>query len=534
MTGPWDAATGDAIGATWLLAAIAPAGSFGRRARARERPFLCGDENAAREAIARVASLAAQTSAGDLAAMRAAIARAPDLTDIFVRATGGASLDDVDFFELGRLARALDDVAAFVARAPFAAPAIAEVRVALAPGTTNGYGFYLADAFDATLARERLQAVAAVAAFDLERSRLDDRVAAFAGVERVRDGEFVLMRDAVAGTLPPEIRVLREAPTYFLCEVALDDGARAALTARDDADVRVASAEEAVRARLTRVVADAVAAFGEACDALGDLDALVARAQFAHAHACVVPEIATDGGFAIVDAAFAPLRETLAGRGRAYAPVSLDLDGIGVVTGPNMGGKTVALRTLGFIAACVALGVPVPARSARVVLVDEIVWLGIGASSDADDGLLSSFGREVIGLRSFLARDARRAIVLVDEFARTTSPREGRALSIALLERLRERGAFGLAATHLAGIAGAAKVAHFAVGGLRALNESLEPLDLDAALARIALAMDYRITRVDEDAVSASDALELGAALGLDVAFVTRARAALGDARTPG
>ena len=533
MIAPWDVATADAIGATWLLEAIAPAGSFGRRARARETPFLRGDEEAARAAIARVAALAATLGASDLAAIRAAIARAPDLGDVYVRAAGGAPLDDVDFFELGRLAQAIDDVARFVARESFGAPAIAGVRAALAPGSTNGYGFYLADAFDAKLARERAHAVTAQAAFDLERSRLGDRVAAFVGVERVRDGEFVVMRDAISGALPQEIRVLREAPTYFLCEVALDEAARAALEKRDDAAVRVATAEEAVRARLTRVVADAVAAFEAACDALGALDALVARAQFARAHACVVPEIAIDGGFALVDACFAPLRETLAERGRSYAPVSLDLDGIAVITGPNMGGKTAALRTLGFVAACVALGVPVPAKAARVVLVDEIAWLGIGARSDADDGLLSSFGREVIALRSFLARDARRAIVLVDEFARTTSPREGRALSIALLERLRERGALGLAATHLAGIATAAKVAHFAVGGLRALSESPESLDLDAALARIARAMDYRIARVDEDDVVASGAIELGAALGLDATLVARARAALGDARTP-
>ena len=531
MIVPWDAATADAIGATWLLEAIAPAGSFGRRARARERPFLRGDEDAARDAIARVASLAAQTSPGDLAAMRAAIALAPDLTEIFVRAAGGATLDDVDFFELGRLARAIDDVSRFVSRESFVAPALGDVRAALLPGSTKQGGFYLADAFDATLAHERSHASAAQAAFDAQRRRLAERVADFAGIEHVRDGEFVLMRDAIASTLPPEIRVIREAPTYFLCEVALDDVARDALTEREAAIARVAAAEDAVRVRLTRVIASSVAAFESACDALGDLDALVARAQFARAQVCVVPEIATSGGYSLVDAAYVPLRETLVARGRKYAPVSFDLDGIGVVTGPNMGGKTVALRTLGFVAACVALGVPVPTRAARVVLVDQIVWLGTEASADSGDGLLSSFGREVIGLRSFLARDAVRAIVLVDEFARTTSPREGRALSIALLERLRERGAIGLAATHLAGIAAVARVAHFAVGGLRTLSESPAPRDLEAALARIARSMDYRITRASEDAAEASDALELGAALGLDAAFVARARAALGDAR---
>ncbi len=536
MTALWDAGTADAIGATWLLAAIAPVGAFGRRARAAERPLRPGDESVARAAIERVAAIAASTSDTEIGAIREAIAHAPDLRPLFARAGAHATLDDVDLFELGRLLDAFAQLAVYADS--FGSEAIADLRAALAPGRTAARGFYLGDDFDETLARERGRAAAAQTAFDAARSRLTERVATFAGIEHVRDGEFVLMRDAIARPLPPEIRVVREAPTFLLCEIALDDVALDALADRDAAVACVAAAEDAVRARLTAGVARAVPALARACDALGELDLLVARARFARTYACVVPEIATDGGYALAMARDEPLREALARHGRTYAPISFDLAAIGVVTGPNMGGKTAALRTLGFVAACVALGVPVPAACARVVLVDEIAWLGIGAGCAADDGLLSSFGREVVSLRAFLARPPRRALALVDEFARTTSPREGRALLVALLERLRDRGALGLAATHLADIARDAGVAHYAVGGVRAdargFADDLEaPLDLDAALARIARAMDYRIARVDEDAVPAADALELARALGLDAPLVARARAALERARTP-
>ncbi len=548
MTALWDAATAHAIGAAWLRDAIAPAGAFGRRARARERPFRPGDESAARAALARVAALAERVPADRLAALRSAIARAPDLGALWARATGGGTLDDVDFFEVGRLLDALLDVATLLhGDASEASPenvledtAIAALRAALLPGRTTACGFYLASSFDPTLAHERAAAAAAHAGYDAARSRLNVRVAAYAGIERIRDGEFVLMRDALGATLPPEIRVVREAPTYLLCEVALDTDALAALARSDAAAARVAAAEEGVRERLSRSVAGAAHSVERACDALGELDALVARAQFTRRYACVVPEITAGSGSAFVDARYLPLCETLAAHGRRYASLSLDLCGLGVVTGPNMGGKTAALRTLGFLNACLALGVPVPAASARIALVDEIVWLGIGAGDGADDGLLSAFGREVVALRGFLERDPGRALVLVDEFARTTSPREGRALLVALLERLRERGASGLAATHLAGIAASAGVAHYAVGGLRGApsDDPLPPpggapLTLDAALARIAQTMDYRLARVDEDAVPAADALKLARALGLDARLVDRALAALGDARSP-
>jgi DNA mismatch repair protein MutS2 len=201
-----------------------------------------------------------------------------------------------------------------------------------------------------------------------------------------------------------------------------------------------------------------------------------------------------------------------------------------------MGGKSAALRTCGFVAACAALGVPVPAASARLVLFDEIAWLGIEtgaarvpgpARMSAEDGLLSSFGSEIVALQAFFERDARRALVLLDEFARTASPREARALTIALLERLRERGACGLAATHL-GDVGTAGLSRFAIAGPRELPVAGgERLSLEAALERIARAMDYRVRRVDADGTPTADALGLAEALGLERPLVARARAVL-------
>jgi len=536
MTEPWDTATAHAIGVVWLRDAIAPVGGFGRRARARERLFRTGDEPAARAAIARVAAFAGRVSVERLGALRAAIGAAPDLASILDRATAGGTLDDVDFFEVGRLVDAFAEVAMLVCdqpaeRAIFDDRAIDALRAALDVGRTATRSFYLDDAFDAALARARTAAVAAQAGYDAARSRLAARAAAYARTA-AGGSEFVVMRDAIAGPWPPEIRIVREAPTYLLCELALDSPALEALARRDDAASRVEDEEEAVRARLSASVAGAARALEAACDALGDLDALVARARFAIRYDGVVPEIALDGAYVLVAARYEPLRDALARHGRSYAPVSLDLQTLGVVTGPNMGGKTAALRMLGFVAACVAHGVPVPAAEARVVLVDQIAWIGIGATA-AGDALLSSFGAEVVGLRALLGREPGRALVLIDEFARTTSPREGRALLIALLERLRERGARGLAATHLTAIAGDAGVAHYAVGGTRApaAGDAAVPLDLDTALARIARATDYTIVRADESAVPAADALDLAAALGLDARLVARARAALDDAR---
>lgn len=529
MKVPWNSETAGAIGADWLLAAIAPVGALGRAARERERAFGRGDEDAARALLARVGRLAREIPAPRLAELRSAIASAPDVGSALVRARNGGTLDDVDFFEVVRLLDALDDVGGLTADDAFGAHAVAradpELRCALDPGRTSGRTFYLADGFAPALRACRAEAERAQARYDATRSRALARVAAAFGRETVADEAFTVMRDALLAPLPEGVRVVHEAPTYVLCEVELDGETLATLGALEHAAGEVARAEEAVRERLSRDVARASTALETACDGLGDLDALVARAAFAARYACVVPEIVDTATVAFVDARYLPLAERLAACGRTYAPISLDLTGTGVVTGPNMGGKTAALRTLGFVVACAALGVPVPAASARVPLVDGIAWLGSGAAADGEaDGLLSSFGREVVALHAYLADGATSGLALVDEFARTTSPREGRALLVALLERLRARGGLALAATHLAGVAVAAGAAHYATRGSGTLAPHAgAPLALDAALARIELAMDYRLSAVDERAVAQSDALALAGALGLDSALIARA-----------
>ena len=118
---------------------------------------------------------------------------------------------------------------------------------------------------------------------------------------------------------------------------------------------------------------------------------------------------------------------------------------------------------------------------------------------------MSSFAREVLALKELLTSDAVRLLVLADEFARTTNPREGKALVVALLERLRARGACGLAATHLEGVAEAAGARHFAVRGLREIPAGPAP-EVDAALAALAGSMDYRLSEVTGDATARADA----------------------------
>jgi hypothetical protein len=545
---PWTPAAAAACGLAELVRELRPRSGFGRASAAAGRAYGPGEEDAARAASARCAAAAAALTPEGIDDLRAAIAAAPDPQIAASRAAAGEILGDADFHDVARFAEALAAIAVPARVAGCEARAADPALVAaLAPGrTAGGGGFYLDDAFDADLARARGEAAAAQAAYDAARGRLAERVAAATGRTEIRDGEFVLMRDA--GPPPDGVRVVREAPGYFLCELALDAEALATLAARDDAAAAVARAEERVRRRLSASVAAAAPALAAACRALGELDVLAGRAAFAARHAGVVPDLVAGAGIVLDAARHPPLEARLAARGRAYEPISLALDGMAVVTGPNMGGKSAALRTLGFAAACAALGVPVPARAARLPLFAEIAWLGMGgavpradAEGDGDaDGLLSAFGAELVAARAFLERfpgppAGGAALVLIDEFAQTTAPREGRALLVALLEALRERGAIGLAATHYAGVAVGAGLPHFATGRLRepvSVAERPAPSpSLADALERVARGMDYGLVPTPTGSEARTDggsaALELAAVLGLDGRLVARAAALL-------
>ena len=512
-----DPATAERIGLTWLLAAVAPVGSFGRRYDETIAPYGPGDEPRALAEIGAVAALAQRLDRDAAGRVRTALRAVPDPAPIVGRARAGDPLDDVDFYELGRFVDALDALARAWdgAQGPPAArpPAADALREVLAPGR-EGAGFYLADAYAPDLNAARAALAGAEAGYEVRREELAARVRDATGVDAVGD-EFVVLRDVYDGPLPAGVVVVRETPTYRVAMI------RVVAPERDAALERLAIEEERARRALAERVAREADAVAAVTRALGALDRALARAAFAQRWGACVPAL-TGERVSFAGATFAPLADALAARGHRYTPLSLDLRGVAVLTGPNMGGKSAALATAGFLCACIALGVPPPAREASLPLLGDVVWIG-GEGHEDRARLLSSYAAEIVRARDALAIVSPRALVLVDEFARTTGPREGRALLIAFAEALRARGAFALVATHFEGVAEAASVPHLRIAGLSdgALGAVVAG-DLDAALDAINAAMDYRVVDARSGSES-SDALALARLLGLDPAVIERA-----------
>lgn len=188
-----------------------------------------------------------------------------------------------------------------------------------------------------------------------------------------------------------------------------------------------------------------------------ELDVIGAIARFANAMRAIVPDIADEPGLAL-RAARHPilLLRALDATGdldqahRVVVPLDLELGRDAntlVLSGPNAGGKTVVLKTVGLFVLMAATGIPVPAADGTTVFLPRRLMLDIGDEQSVEDDL-STFGARIVHLRRILEDASPGSLNLIDEAGSGTDPVEGAALAQAILERLADSGAMTLATTH--------------------------------------------------------------------------------------
>jgi DNA mismatch repair protein MutS2 len=182
---------------------------------------------------------------------------------------------------------------------------------------------------------------------------------------------------------------------------------------------------------------------------IAELDSVFARARFARDFDAAMPEFSATNEMRLEGARHPVLEDKLRRENRAIVPMTLTLGGeerVLVISGPNTGGKTVALKTTGMSALAAQSGIPVAAQRAVLPLFDRVlVDIGDEQSIAAD---LSTFSAHMLNLKTMLEEATPSSLVLVDEMGTGTAPEEGAALAVALLDEFRAKNCIVLATTH--------------------------------------------------------------------------------------
>ncbi len=197
--------------------------------------------------------------------------------------------------------------------------------------------------------------------------------------------------------------------------------------------------------------AELIAASG---DYLAEIDMLRAKGRWASENGCVRPILSTDDRLVLKNARHPLLQQTLRAAGRQIVPLDLQLDRrkhILVISGPNAGGKSVCLKTTGLVQYMFQCGFPVPASEISELPVFESIYIDIGDEQSIDDDL-STYSSHLLNMKYMLAGASARTLVLIDEFGSGTEPIIGGAIAEAILERLLDKGCYGVITTHYANI----------------------------------------------------------------------------------
>jgi DNA mismatch repair protein MutS2 len=182
---------------------------------------------------------------------------------------------------------------------------------------------------------------------------------------------------------------------------------------------------------------------------LTELDVAQAKASFALEFKCVVPQISTGSKYVLRDARHVLLEHALRSSGSKPVPISLELDDeshVLIISGPNAGGKTVVLKTLGLVSLMAQMGFHVPAREALLPIFDQ-VFADIGDQQSIAANL-STFTAHMRNIAETAHKVQPPALVLLDEVGTGTDPDEGAALAIAIVDFFHRTGAVTIASTH--------------------------------------------------------------------------------------
>lgn len=402
-----------------------------------------------------------KANAGSLQTLDIKLGQVHDIQNTIKRVLGSAILDDVELFEVKGFAILCQEISALneVLKCPFIAlPNLQEVVDILDPDRQNIPHFYIYSSYSNELAQLRAEHKKAQAEF------------------------------------PEKAEEIR---------------------------LKAVAVEDVIREKLSAQLGDFAPLLQSALELVAHIDVFFAKAkqtiEFGFSKPVISEQQTSYQGL------FNPqVKSLLEAQGDFFQPIDIELfmDPC-LITGVNMGGKTVLLKTIGLAQSLFQFGFFVPARAASIAIVDKIL-VSIG-DDQSELSSLSSFAAEMMNVNEIVkqSKTQLRLLVLIDELARTTNPEEGKAIVSATLDVLGRQHVRSLISTHYSGLDWSGR--RLRVKGLRT-----DRLTDQLTVKNINDFMDYSLVENDADHAP-QQALQIARLLGVDEELLQKASSYLLD-----
>jgi dsDNA-specific endonuclease/ATPase MutS2 len=452
-----------------------------------------------------------------------------DLTGTFNRLTAEEILSTTELFEVKTLVtmmRRMDELLVkIVDQLPESARInrMPEVEKLLDPENLGVNTFYIYDGYSKQLSEIRSDMKAVDHLMTKIKKDRKELVETSLGVKVRLNGEIIVKKEEkeLIAKLNESDELLYTAETYMTITYKIRGTEE--LDRLEEQITELKREEEAeeykVRVELSSMLTTYVEALKDNCLRIGRLDLLLARGYYANGIEGVKPTLLNEDRLEIVDGRHLKIAFNHRAEKKPYTPVSITLaKGVSCITGANMGGKTVTLRMVGMLTAMAQMGLYVPAMK-MALSPRNFIYISVGDDQSTDKGL-STFGAEIEHMKDVISMAELRGLILVDELASGTNPKEGYAISKAIINYLKTRNSMTVITTHFDGLADDEDVCHFQVCGLNDVDFDALLIELKSdeklGMDKIHEYMDYRLKVIHSNEEVPKDAINISRLMGLN------------------
>ena len=442
------------------------------------------------------------------------------------RCINGGVLNQVELFELKSLVFIMHGLNTYQSRLrwhiekKYKINELPKVLALLDPQGSGVRAFYIYDEYSDKLRAIRLAKASSELRLEQLKKQAIEQIENETGLKLKVTGEYTANKNhhELLSKLASCQGLLQSGETLVNVTYKIKSNDEMAECRKEIADLR--GAELLEEAKVLEQISKSLAKHGDEIlrniNAIGEQDLLIAKGELALRHHGIKPEIATDGKCSIINGINPVVAKGLHKKGKNYTPVSADLSkGVTLITGANMGGKTVSLKMLGLLVCMAQHGLLVPAEYMSFQLFD-FIYISCGDEQSVDMGL-STFGGEMKNITEVIAQSNKRGLVLLDELARGTNPKEGYAISYALIDYLMKSPSISVITTHLEGLERAG-IKHLQVKGLRSVD-----FGFITDCADISEYMDFSLIEVKGEMGIPEDAIKISRMMGMPEEIIARA-----------